>query len=153
MQFGLFSNNRRPSTDWGTGWDQDVAEIVTADECGFAEAWVSEHEVPAELLISKAAPLTKRIKLGPAVRPLGYYHPVQIVLDANGCDHITHGRYMLGVGSGFLPVKYEWRGRDMKDAQGMLVEAIELIQKIWASDEPFDHDGRYWQGKKNQQPI
>jgi len=40
--------------------------------------------VPAELIISKAAPLTKRIMLGPAVRPLGYYHPVQIVLDANG---------------------------------------------------------------------
>jgi alkanesulfonate monooxygenase SsuD/methylene tetrahydromethanopterin reductase-like flavin-dependent oxidoreductase (luciferase family) len=153
MEFGLFSNNRRPDIEWGTGWDQDVAEIVTADECGFTEAWVSEHEVPAELIISKAAPLTKRIKLGPAVRPLGYYHPVQIVLDANGTDHITHGRYMLGVGSGFLPQKYQWRGRDIKDAQEMMVESIDLILKLWNATGPVDHDGKYWQGRNINIPI
>jgi alkanesulfonate monooxygenase SsuD/methylene tetrahydromethanopterin reductase-like flavin-dependent oxidoreductase (luciferase family) len=153
VDFGLFSNNRRPDIDWGGGWDQDIGEIVTADQIGFTEAWVSEHEVPAELIISKAAALTTHIRLGPAVRPLGYYHPVQIVLDANGCDHITHGRYMLGVGSGFLPVKYEWRGRDIRDAQAMLVESIELMLRIWSSTEPFDHDGRFWQGKNIRLPI
>jgi alkanesulfonate monooxygenase SsuD/methylene tetrahydromethanopterin reductase-like flavin-dependent oxidoreductase (luciferase family) len=75
MRFGLFSNNRRPKRRLGEGWELDLAEARTADEIGFHEAWFSEHEAPAEPLIAKASAMTRQIKLGPAVRPLPFYHP------------------------------------------------------------------------------
>ena len=88
MKFGLFSNNRRPQRTLGDAWEEDIFEIVTADRLGFDEVWISEHQTPAELIIAKAAALTKNIRMGSGVRPLGYHHPIRIALEANAMDHV-----------------------------------------------------------------
>jgi alkanesulfonate monooxygenase SsuD/methylene tetrahydromethanopterin reductase-like flavin-dependent oxidoreductase (luciferase family) len=146
MEFGLFSNDRRPTRRLGEAWDLDIAEIVVADEAGFREAWLSEHQAPAELIIAKAAPQTKRIRLGSAVRPLAYYHPFQVALEANAADQLTNGRYMLGVGFGFYPKNMEWRGLDFAKTREMMHASIELILKLWNANEPVDYDGPFWKG-------
>ena len=148
MQFGLFSNDRRPDRSLGDAWDRDIQEIVTADKLGFQEAWISEHQTPSELIIAKAAAQTSRIRLGAGVRPLGYYHPLQIALEANATDQITHGRYMLGIGHGFHARQMEWRGLDPKDTRAMVEASAELILKLWNSDGPLDYDGPFWKGKQ-----
>ena len=136
MKFGLFSNNRRPQRTLGEAWDEDIFEIVTADGLGFDEAWISEHQTPAELIIAKAAALTKTIRLGSGVRPLGYYHPIQIALEANATDQLTAGRYMLGIGHGFHGRQMEWRGRDPADTRSMVEASIELILKCGTRTRP-----------------
>ncbi len=148
MKFGLFSNNRRPARSLGDAWEEDIFEIVTADRLGFDEAWVSEHQTPAELIIAKAAALTKTIRMGSGVRPLGYYHPIQIALEANATDQLTNGRYMLGIGHGFHARQMEWRGRDPSETRAMVQASIELILKLWNAREPLDYDGPFWTGKQ-----
>ena len=148
MEFGLFSNDRRPDRTLGEAWDEDIREIVAADRLGFHEAWLSEHQTPAELIIAKAAALTSRIKLGAGVRPLGYYHPIQIALEANATDQLTNGRYMLGIGSGFHPRNMEWRGLDPTNTRAMVEASIELILKLWNATGPIDYDGPYWKGRQ-----
>ena len=64
MEFGIFSNARRPTRALSDAWDRDIFEIEIADKLGFREAWISEHQSPAELIICKAAGVTKQIKLG-----------------------------------------------------------------------------------------
>jgi alkanesulfonate monooxygenase SsuD/methylene tetrahydromethanopterin reductase-like flavin-dependent oxidoreductase (luciferase family) len=148
MKFGLFSNNRRFERSLGEAWDRDIFEIVTAERLGFEEVWISEHQTPAELIIAKAAGLTSTIRMGAGVRPLGYYHPIQVALEANATDQLTHGRYMLGIGHGFHPRQMEWRGQDPKDTRAMVEASIELILKLWTADGPVDYDGPYWAGKQ-----
>ncbi len=148
MKFGLFSNNRRFERSLGEAWDLDIAEIVTAERLGFEEVWISEHQTPAELIIAKASGLTNRIRMGSGVRPLGYYHPIQIALEANATDQLTHGRYMLGIGHGFHPRQMEWRGRDPGDTRAMVEASIKLILKLWNADGPVDYDGPFWTGKQ-----
>ena len=147
MQFGLFSNDRRPTRSLGEAWDEDIFEIVTADRLGFDEAWLSEHQSPAELIICKAAGRTSRIRLGSAVRPVAYYHPLQVALEANATDQLTGGRYMLGVGFGFYPRNMEWRGLDFAETRHRMHASIELMLKLWHSTEPVDYDGPFWKGK------
>jgi alkanesulfonate monooxygenase SsuD/methylene tetrahydromethanopterin reductase-like flavin-dependent oxidoreductase (luciferase family) len=148
MEFGLFSNNRRPGISIGEGWDLDIAEVEVADRLGFHEVWFSEHQSPAEVIIAKAAGRTNQIRLGTAVRPAGYYHPFQIALEANACDQITRGRYMLGMGTGFYPKRLEWRGIDPSNMRAVLEPSISFILKLWSSTEPFDYDGPFWKGKQ-----
>ena len=148
MEFGLFSNNRRPQLSIGEAWDQDIFEAETADRLGFDEIWFSEHQSPAEMIIAKAAGRTKNIRLGTAVRPLGYYHPFQVALDANTCDQLTGGRYMLGVGTGFYPKKLEWRGIDPTSMRAVMEPSIALMLKLWNSTGPIDYDGPFWKGKQ-----
>jgi alkanesulfonate monooxygenase SsuD/methylene tetrahydromethanopterin reductase-like flavin-dependent oxidoreductase (luciferase family) len=148
MEFGLFSNNRRPDRAVGEGWDEDIREAETADRLGFHEIWFSEHQSPAELIIAKAAGRTARIRLGSGVRPLGYYHPLQVALEANATDQLTGGRYMLGVGTGFYPRKLQWRGMDPEAMRAVLEPSLALMLKLWTSTEPVDYDGPFWKGKQ-----
>lgn len=147
MEFGIFSNSRRPQRTVGDAWEHDIAEIMTADRLGFREAWVSEHQSPAELIICKAAALTEQIRLGSAVRPLAYYHPLQVAIEANACDHLTGGRYQLGVGFGFYATQMDQRGLDFAKTRDMMHASIDLILKLWTSPDPIDYDGPFWRGK------
>jgi len=149
MEFGLFSNDRRPTRTLGEAWEEDIFEIVTADKLGMDEAWLSEHQSPAELIICKAAGQTKRIRLGSAVRPVAFYHPLQVALEANATDQLTGGRYMLGVGFGFYPKNMEWRGLDFAETRDRMHASVELMLKLWHSNgEPVDYDGPFWKGKQ-----
>lgn len=147
MEFGLFSNARRFTRTTHDAWDEDLKEIAVADSLGFSEAWISEHDSPAELLICKAAAMTKQIKLGSAVRPLPYHHPFQVAIEANACDHLTNGRYKLGIGFGFYAAHMERRGLDFSKARDMMHASIDLIERLWEAEEPIDYDGPFWKGK------
>lgn len=148
MEFGLFSNSRRPTRTQAETWEEDIFEIATADRLGFDQAWISEHESPAELIICKAAALTSRITLGSAVRPLAYHHPLQVAIEANACDNLTNGRYRLGVGFGFYAAHMERRGLDFSRTRDMMHAAIDMILALWAADEPIDYECEFWRGKQ-----
>ncbi|HLG74529.1 MAG TPA: LLM class flavin-dependent oxidoreductase [Chloroflexota bacterium] len=160
MEFGLFSNGFRPHTTASQTYDEDLYEIVLADELGFREVWISEHHgepvyidkvdtIPIpELLMAKAAGQTKHIRMGPAVKLIHLYHPVDTAQLCAVTDHLLGGRYMFGFGSGFPQKLFsEERGLSYDDRYPRMLEALELIQKCWTSPEPFDWDGQYWQAK------
>ena len=156
MEFGLFSNGHRRNRVAAHTYDEDLFEVTTADRLGFHEAWISEHiglnrpdTLPApELFICKAAALTKRIRLGPAVRLLPLYHPIDVATQAAVCDHLTEGRYMFGFGGGGLGLgNMEQRGLTDDLRHPMMQESIELILRCWTETEPFEHEGEFWRGK------
>ena len=147
MEFGLFSNDRRPTRSLGEAWALDLREMATADRLGFDEAWMSEHQASADLLVARAAGATTRIRLGSAVRILPIYHPLQVANDAAACDQLTGGRYMLGAGPGFLPDKLIQRGIDKAETKARTEESLRLILRLMSATEPLDFKGQFWSGK------
>jgi len=133
VEFGIFSNGHRPNRPQSEAWDEDLYEIALGDKLGFQEAWISEHAVAGELILCKAAAMTKRIKLGPGVRSLPLYHPVHVASEANACDQLTDGRYLLGCGTGFFPIRMKERGIDPALGHEMAKESIDLITQCWTS--------------------
>ena len=159
MEFGIFSNGIRPHTSAARTYDEDIREIVLADRLGFGVAYISEHHgeppyigridtIPApDLMMCKAAGLTSRIRMGAAVKLIHLHHPVDVAIQAAVTDHLTGGRYIFGFGSGFpLPLFSEERGLSFEDRHERLNEALDFVLKCWATDEPFDWDGRHWRG-------
>jgi alkanesulfonate monooxygenase SsuD/methylene tetrahydromethanopterin reductase-like flavin-dependent oxidoreductase (luciferase family) len=160
MEFGLFSESgHRHNPIAATTYEEDLAEIVLADELGFREAWIAEpnHVRPntvthASLLMAKAAGLTERIRFGSAIRQLPLHHPVELVQEANMCDQVTNGRYLFGYGGTHLASHEQLRMRGIEidgndDTRAMVHESIEIILKAWTSSEPFDFEGRFWRGE------
>ena len=161
MQFGIFSNGERNNTVAADSYEEDLYEVRLADKLGFHEAWISEHLrgvqrnrpdalSAADLFICKAAALTKQIRLGPGIRPIALYQPVQVALEAAVCDHLTRGRYMFGFGVGG-PYDDSMVQRGLGDPgvpnrRARMHEAIDLILKCWSSDEPFDYEGEFFSG-------
>ena len=113
MEFGIFSNGFRPHTSAAQTYQEDLAEIVLADQLGFRDAYISEHHgepvyigkvdtlpVP-ELLMCKAAALTTQIRMGAAVKLIHLAHPVDTAIQAAVTDHVMGGgRFIFGFGSG-----------------------------------------------------
>lgn len=162
MEFGLFSaSGYRQNRLAADTYDEDLYEIVMADRLGFSEAWLAENSIAtnrirpdivtaANLLICKAAGLTKRIRLGTGIRPLPFYHPIEVLIEANTCDQLTHGRFMFGWGGTRAMGRDANRQRGIPedaDARSMAYESLDLLMRAWTSPEPFDFDGKYWQGK------
>jgi len=158
MQIGLFSNGSRNNKVAKISYDEDLHEIIVADRLGMTECWISEHgtflnhkapdQLPsADLLICKAAALTKQIKMGPGIRPLPFFHPLQVATEAAVCDHLTDGRYLGGFGVGINVAQNTQRGPMPADPRLMFREAVDLILKAWTEPEPFDWNGEVWQGK------
>jgi alkanesulfonate monooxygenase SsuD/methylene tetrahydromethanopterin reductase-like flavin-dependent oxidoreductase (luciferase family) len=97
----------------------------------------------------KAAALTKRIRMGAAVKLIHLAHPVDTAIQAAVTDHVVGGgRFIFGFGSGFPnPLFAGERGLSHEDRHPRLRESLDLILKCWTSPEPFDWDGKYWRGK------
>jgi len=160
MEFGLFSESGyrlHPVT--ADAYDEDMAEILRADRLGFAEAWIAEpnHVRPntvtdANMIICKLAGLTRQIRLGTAVRNLPLVHPINVVREANVCDHLTRGRYMFGYGGTRMMTMEQAHQRGLPfgvdETRPIVNESLELILKAWTATEPFDFEGRYWQAEQ-----
>jgi alkanesulfonate monooxygenase SsuD/methylene tetrahydromethanopterin reductase-like flavin-dependent oxidoreductase (luciferase family) len=161
MEFGIFSNGFRPHTTAAQTYQEDLAEIVLADQLGFRDAYISEHHgepvyigkvdtlpVP-ELLMCKVAARTEHIRMGAAVKLIHLAHPVDTAIQAAVTDHVIGGgRFIFGFGSGFpSPLFSDERGLPYADRHERLRESLDLILKCWTAQEPFDWNGKHWKGK------
>jgi len=154
MRFGLFSMGEHAGRVPRDAYEEDIQEIVLAEELGWEEVWVGEHHMNGreevlptpEMLITKAAARTKRIRMGPGVRLIALHYPLDVAAEAATCDHLTDGRYMFGFGTGGGQ-EYAFYGIDFEEGHPRAEEAIDIIQLAWASHEPFSYEGRFWQLK------
>lgn len=74
-------------------------------------------------------------------------HPVRVAKECATVDHISGGRFGLNVVAGWNEVEFrmfgiEQRGHD--DRYAVADEWMTLTERIWVSDDPFDHDGRFF---------
>jgi len=162
MRFGLFCQSTRQNFTPLDSWEEDLHDIVHADELGFEETWVAEHigggsrmaVMPVvDLFICKAATLTKQMRFGPGIRNLPFHHPIEVAMQAAVCDTLTNGRYMAGFGAvraGGERNYFKQFGidADPSDERAMVHEAIDLILKCWTEESPFDFNGKFWHGEQ-----
>ena len=58
---------------------------------------------------------------------------------------MSKGRFMLGVGPGGLMSDFElFKLTDHNARNRMVVEAVDMIEKIWSQDPPYDLKGEFW---------
>lgn len=161
MDFGIFSNGFRKHTRAGRSYDEDIHEIALAEALGFSVAYISEHHgeppyigrvdtIPApDMLMCKAAALTKRIRMGAAVTLAHLHHPLDVAIQAAVASHLVGGgRFIFGFGSGFpSPLFSAERGLSYEDRHERLAESLDFILKCWTEDAPFDWAGKHWQAR------
>ncbi|MEE2880731.1 MAG: LLM class flavin-dependent oxidoreductase [Chloroflexota bacterium] len=154
MNYGLFMMpSHPPERGMFEAHTWDLACLALADNLGFAEAWIGEHytapwePIPSpDLMIAQALMLTKNIKLCSGVHLLPYHHPAELACRVAYLDHLAQGRFMFGIGAGGLPTDYSMFDVDGMNGQHreMTQESIDIILKLWDSEEPFAYQGKFW---------
>src|SRR5438093_6396756 len=132
-------------------YDEDLELIVKAEELGFSEFWIGEHHtmkyeniVMPEMFIGRALGETKRIRMGAAPVCLNQHHPAHVASRLAFLDHLSKGRLNICFGPGSVSTDMELYGADPKNASEMTDEAIDIILKLWASEPPYEIEGKYW---------
>lgn len=152
MRFGVFMAPFHPAGVNPTVLlEGDLELIEHLDRLGFEEAWIGEHhsagsEIIAspEIFIAAAAQRTRRIKLGTGVISASYHHPLWVAERAVQLDHMTRGRFMLGLGPGALPSDAAMIGLDMTQTRELLEDAVDVITRLMRSPEPVSFENSRW---------
>ncbi len=123
-----------------------------ADELGFADLWVTNNTVDevrsfdSFTVLTYAAALTTRIRLGVSVLVLPTYHPVHVAHVVATLDQLSGGRATLGVGLGRVE-EYQLFQVPAERRVRRLTESIELIRALWA-DEHITYEGELYTAER-----
>ena len=146
MKLGMFMQPvHDPKRDLTTALEQDRETVKLADALGYCEVWVGEHTAATSepitdplVFLSTLIGETRQIKLGTGVYCLPHHHPAQIAAQAALFDHLSRGRFQMGIGNGSLSSDVELYGVGGTTDRGAMVrESIEHILAIWAGEPPY----------------
>ncbi len=152
IRFGLFMGQG------GRTWDEIVDRFLLAESLGFDHGWLVDHLVDTDggpgvpcleawTLLAAIAARTSRIRIGALVTSNTFRHPVLLLKEAVTVDHISGGRLILGLGSGWNVDEHRRYGIPLQppaERVDRLAEAVELIDLLQRQDRTT-FAGRFYQ--------
>ena len=155
MDFGYFtlSDNHYPQNPRSA--EQLILEIreqaILADQLGMHSAWIGEHHFDSlgvnscpDLLLASIVPVTKRIRIAPAVVVLPLHHPLRVAEQWATLDLLSGGRVDFAAGRGYDRREYEPFGADFMQSLELFSEGIEILLKAWNEPRPWSFSGRFY---------
>ena len=147
----------------------DVALIAQkAESLGFESLWCAEHPImpvhssspfPGSqdgvipesyshfvdpfIALARASGVTKTIKLGTGVSLIPERNPLILAKEISTLDLFSGGRFILGIGTGWLKEETDIMGGDFEHRWTQTREAILAMKKLWTTEEAEYH-GRYY---------
>ena len=138
-------------------YDEMTETVKLCDRLGWQRVLSTEHHFhyyggavpnPAVLMAAWARE-TKTIRLAAGVSLLPLRHPLQVAEDYALVDHLSNGRFDMGVSRGFVPHEFEAFGTNSAETADRVAEGLEIVKKFWRG-EPFEFQGRFHSFKKIQ---
>src|SRR6266571_1096803 len=139
-----------------------------AEELGFSSFWVPEHAIiPVKtttpypgsrdgiipdaygrivdpfVALARASAVTKTIKLGTGICLIPERNPLLLAKEVATLDRYSGGRFLFGIGAGWLKEETEIMGGDFAHRWTQTREAIEAMQALWAN-EAGEYHGTYY---------
>ena len=93
--------------------------------------------------MARASGATTTIKLGTGITLVPERNPLLLAKEIATLDRFSGGRFMFGVGTGWLREETEIMGGDFDHRWTQTREAIEVMKELWTKDEAEYH-GRYY---------
>ena len=140
----------------GSAWSDVVAVARACDRLGFDSVWAVDHffgipDATAPLFegwteLTAVAALTERVRIGHLVICVSYRNPAVLAKMVATIDHVSAGRFILGMGAGWHQQEYQAYGIPFPPIGRRLQEldeALGLMRKMW-TDEPASFFGEHF---------
>ena len=139
-----------------------------AEELGFDSFWVPEHavipiktsspypasddgKIPDEygritdpfVSLARASAVTKTIELGTGICLIPERNPLELAKEVAPLDHFSGGRFIFGIGAGWLREETEIMGGDFDHRWGQTKDAVLAMKELWTQEEAEYH-GKYY---------
>jgi F420-dependent oxidoreductase-like protein len=119
--------------------------IAEADRLGFDSLWTAEA-YGSDCLTPLAwwGAETERLRLGTAIAQLSARTPAATAMAAITMDHLSDGRFILGLGVSGPQVVEGWYGQPFAKPLARTREYIEILRAIWARQGPVTFEGEHY---------
>ena len=134
--------------------DQIRRFAVRAEELGFDSLFITDHLLTATrfyrvswtepmMTLSHVAAVTSRIKLGTSVLVLPTRQPVVLAKEIATLQHLSGGRFIYGVGTGWYPPEFESTGSTKQQRGARTDEVLEASMQL-LKDGHVTFEGTYY---------
>ncbi|MGH9187774.1 MAG: LLM class F420-dependent oxidoreductase [Acidimicrobiales bacterium] len=152
MRFGV--------TIFATDLSIGIVDLArAAEERGLDSLWVPEHthipvsrrtpsptgdaELPEQyrrcldpfVALTAAAAMTQRLRVGTGIALVAQREPIAMAKAAASLDHISGGRFSMGVGFGWNKDEMQHHGVDYRRRRAQGREHVLAMRRLWADDE------------------
>lgn len=169
MRFSIWPSANQP-------WSDLLATAAHAEATGWDGVWIADHfmgnegsPIPPETptfeagsLVAALATATDRVRIGTLVLGNTYRHPAVVANMAVTVDHVSGGRFTLGLGAGWQVNEHEQYGIDLPPTRELIdrfEEAVEIIRSL-LTQPTTSYDGQHYrltealcEPKPVQQPL
>jgi len=131
---------------WTAGPPPGAEEaIAAADELGFHSMWTAEA-YGSDVLTPLAwwGSHTKNLQLGTAIMQLSARQPAAAAMAAMTMDHLSGGRFILGLGVSGPQVVEGWYGQPFAKPLARTREYIKIVREIVARQGKVTNDGPFY---------
>src|SRR5215469_4156398 len=131
---------------WAGGPPPGVEDsIAEAERLGYDSIWTAEA-YGSDCLTPLAwwGAKTERIKLGTAIVQMSARQPAATAMAAMTMDHLSGGRFILGLGVSGPQVVEGWYGMPFAKPLARTREYIGILREIWARKGPLVSDGPHY---------
>ncbi|GII24863.1 LLM class F420-dependent oxidoreductase [Planosporangium mesophilum] len=132
---------------WSTGAPAGVVEtIAEAERLGFDSIWTAEA-YGSDCLTPLAwwGSATSRVKLGTNILQMSARTPTATAMAAMTLDHLSGGRFVLGLGASGPQVVEGWYGQPYPRPLARTREYIEIVRAVVARQAPVEYGGQFFQ--------
>ena len=131
---------------WSRGVPPDMeSNIAAAESLGFDSVWSAEaygSDVFTPLAWWGAR--TTRLRLGTAIAQMAARTPTATAMAALTLDHLSGGRFVLGLGASGPQVVEGWYGQPFTKPLARTREYVEIVRRVIARDEPVAFEGEFY---------
>ncbi|MFI5615153.1 LLM class F420-dependent oxidoreductase [Amycolatopsis sp. NPDC051903] len=127
------------------GGFRDLADDVVAYERAGADiTYVAEvYTFDAVSQLGALAALTSRIRLGSGILPIYTRTPALLAMTAAGLDHVSEGRFVLGLGASGPQVVEGFHGVPYDAPLARTREIVDVCRQVWRR-ERLVHQGKHY---------
>ena len=134
--------------------DQIRRFAVRAEELGFASLWITDHLLTARrfyrvswteplMTLSHVAAVTSRVQLGTSVLVLPTHNPVVLAKEVATLQHLSGGRYIYGIGTGWYPAEFESTGGTRQQRGRRTDEVLDASMQLLRGPNQTYHGRHY----------
>ena len=124
---------------WGAGPPAGVPDLVAeAERLGFDSVWTAEaYGSDALTPLAWWGSQTTRVRLGTDLIQLSARTPTATAMAALTMDHLTGGRFVLGLGVSGPQVVEGWYGQSFPKPLARTREYVDIVRQIWNDARPL----------------
>jgi F420-dependent oxidoreductase-like protein len=129
--------------NYAGGFKEAVQRVVDLEKAGLDQVWIAEaYSFDAISQVGYLAAKTERVEIGTGIVNVYSRTAALMAMTAAGCDYVSDGRFILGLGASGPQVVEGFHGVPYEKPMVRIKEYIEACRMIWKREEKFEYHGQ-----------